>query len=344
MKLLIITQKVDIHDPILGFFHRWIAEFAKSFESLTVICLQRGEYNLPENVKVFSLGKEKKPSRFSYILNFYKYIWRERKNYDAVFVHMNQEYVLLGGLVWKLLGKRIYLWRNHPNGNFLTKLAVGLARKVFCTSQYSYTARFKKTKIMPVGIDTTFFLKNSASARKQNSLLFFGRVSPVKKVEIFIEACRLLKERGVNFSADIVGDSSFSDRSYQDDLKRLVEKAGLGRLVIFKPAVSNNEAPNLYNQYDIYVNTTPTGSFDKTILEALACETLIVTSNRALRGLVDGQFIFNEGVPSHLADKLSAILDWPEAKKIGEGILGREKVKTTHDLSLLAKNVAKEIS
>ena len=32
MKLLIITQKVDSADPILGFFHQWVEEFAKHCE------------------------------------------------------------------------------------------------------------------------------------------------------------------------------------------------------------------------------------------------------------------------------------------------------------------------
>ncbi len=52
MKLLILTQKVDINDDVLGFFHRWILEFAKHYEYITVIALEIGEYNLPENVKV----------------------------------------------------------------------------------------------------------------------------------------------------------------------------------------------------------------------------------------------------------------------------------------------------
>src|SRR3989338_2848671 len=58
LKLLIITQKVDKNDHILGFFHRWLEEFAKNTEKLTVICLEKGEYNLPENVKVLPLGKK----------------------------------------------------------------------------------------------------------------------------------------------------------------------------------------------------------------------------------------------------------------------------------------------
>src|SRR3989338_3997811 len=96
MKLLIITQKVDKNDPILGFFHRWLEEFAKNVEKLTVICLGKGEYDLPENVRVLSLGKESGHSKIKYLRRFYKYIWMERKNYDAVFVHMNPEYVILG--------------------------------------------------------------------------------------------------------------------------------------------------------------------------------------------------------------------------------------------------------
>ena len=105
MRLLIITQKVNKNDPILGFFHRWIEEFAKRFEKLTVICLEKGEYSLPENVRVLSLGKEEGRSKAEYLSRFYRYIWEERNNYDAVFVHMNQEYVLLGWKFWKL-----WLW------------------------------------------------------------------------------------------------------------------------------------------------------------------------------------------------------------------------------------------
>src|SRR3989344_8116257 len=157
MRLLIVTQKVDKKDPILGFFHRWIEEFAKNFEKVTVVCLEKGEYNLPTNVKVLSLGKEERRSKAEYISRFYRYIWQERKNYGAVFVHMNQEYVLLAGDIWRLLGKSVYLWRNHAKGNFLTTMAVWLSDKVFYTSPQSFTARFKKAVQMPVGIDTDFF-------------------------------------------------------------------------------------------------------------------------------------------------------------------------------------------
>ena len=86
MRLLVITQKVDRNDPVLGFFHRWIEEFAKHCEKVTVICLEMREHRLPINVRVLSLGKEQNKSKLKYIFRFYRYIWQERNNYD---VHRN---------------------------------------------------------------------------------------------------------------------------------------------------------------------------------------------------------------------------------------------------------------
>ena len=127
MKLLIITQKVDDHDDVLGFFVRWIEEFAKHAEKVTVICLQKGEYNLPHNVSVLSLGKETGKSRFTYFVRFFRYIWKLRSDYDTVFVHMNPIYVLLGGVFWKLWFKKIALWYTHKRVDLKLRIAEKLS-------------------------------------------------------------------------------------------------------------------------------------------------------------------------------------------------------------------------
>ena len=166
MKILICTQKVDKNDPILGFFHRWLEEFAKNTEKLTVICLEKGEYNLPENVKVLPLGKKNLETGFPlgnpvskllYLIRFYKYIWRERQNYDAVFVHMNPEYVILGWAYWKILGKKIALWYVHKYVNLQLRLAEKFADKIFTASPESFRLPSKKVEIMGHGIDIEKF-------------------------------------------------------------------------------------------------------------------------------------------------------------------------------------------
>ncbi|OHA91890.1 MAG: hypothetical protein A3J09_00050 [Candidatus Zambryskibacteria bacterium RIFCSPLOWO2_02_FULL_51_21] len=279
MKLLVITQKVDKNDPVLGFFHRWLEEFAKHYESIIVICLEKGAYDLPNNVKVLSLGKEDDGSRSEYILKFYKYIWEERENYDAVFVHMNQEYVILAGDLWRLLGKKIYLWRNHAKGNILTDLAVLLSHKVFCTSPSSYTAKFKKTVLMPAGIDTDFFRPDPRADRVSGSILCLGRLAPVKKVLEFVD---WLKDRDFK-TATIAGGALPQDVQYEKDVRDRVAEYGLGNKVKFVGPVTQSEAKTLYQTHETYVNFTPAGSFDKTIIEAAACGAKLVVENPDLQ-------------------------------------------------------------
>ena len=71
MKLLIITQKVDVNDDVLGFFVEWIRKLADKAEQVSVICLFKGEYDLPDNVKIFSLEKEEGASKMKYLKRFY---------------------------------------------------------------------------------------------------------------------------------------------------------------------------------------------------------------------------------------------------------------------------------
>ena len=270
MKLLIITQAVDTEDPVLGFFVRWIDELSKHTESIEVICLKLGKSDLPKNVGISSLGKEKGASRVKYVLNFYKYIWQLRGEYDAVFVHMNQEYVLLGGWLWKLLGKRVYMWRNHYAGSLLTDIAAAFCTKIFCTSKHSYTAKYTKTVLMPVGVDTERFFPDERVARIPHSILFLARIAPSKRPEILIDALALLARDGGEFSASIVGSPLQKDEAYYESLKEKVRTLGLAQLISFHPGVPNNQTPALYRAHEIFVNTSPSGMLDKTIFEAAA--------------------------------------------------------------------------
>lgn len=336
MRLLILTQKVDINDSVLGFFHRWIIEFAKHCELVTVIALGVGEYHLPNNVRVFSLGKERGVSRFGYILNFYRLIWRERKNYDTVFVHMNQEYVLLGGPIWKLLGKKITMWRNHYAGSLLTRVAMFLSDTLFCTSKYSFTARSKKTVLMPVGIDTDTFKKEYQIVKKPNSVLFLARISPSKKPHLIIEALHLLQNEGVSFTANFYGNPVPKDVSYLNSLKEKVKEYSLEDYISFKSGIPNSETPRVYGSHTVFINTSPSGMYDKTIFEAMACEGLILTSNLNLKGQINDIFLFKEDDIYYFAQKLKAILSLDTDTQEKHGKILRNYVVEKQSLSLLA--------
>jgi len=337
VKILIITQKVDQNDDVLGFFHGWIAEFAKHAEQVTVIALGVGGYNLPKNVRVFSLGKERGVSRLEYTLNFYRLIWRERKNYDVVFVHMNQEYVLFGGLLWKLLGKKITMC-------FLTRIAMAISDKIFCTSKYSFTANSKKTTLMPVGIDTDLFKKENNVVKKPNSILFLARIAPAKKPHLIIEALHILQNEDVLFTADFYGNPLPQDFPYLNSLKEKVKEHFLNERIAFERGIPNTQTPSVYGAHTVFINTSPSGMYDKTIFEAMACESLILTSNLNLKGQIDDRFLFTEDDANDLAQKLKALLNLDADTQTKYGKELRAYVTERHSLSVLGKKLTDILS
>jgi glycosyltransferase involved in cell wall biosynthesis len=308
MKLLIVTQKVDKNDPILGFFHRWLDEFSKNVEKLTVICLEQGEYHLPSNVQVLSLGKEKGKSRLKYLYRFYSYIWRERHVYDSVFVHMNPIYVILGGFYWKLMGKEVGLWYTHKNVDLKLRIAEKLCDLVFSASKESFRLKSAKLRVMGHGIDTKVFFpaeaaKHASGGRKK--VVTSGRVSATKKIHIMLEAVALLEDKNVELI--IVGSPSTPiEREYQAVLKAQAEQLGLADRVVFVGSKSQLEVAEILRDADLFINLSNTGSLDKAVLEAMASGVYVLTSNEAFESSAD-TFLSHDD-PQHIAPVMSIIL------------------------------------
>lgn len=283
MRLLIITQVVDSTHPILGFFHRWLEEFAQHCKGVIVICLYEGTHNLPKNVRVLSLGKESGVSRLKYLKRFFSYIWNERKNYDAVFVHMNQVYVLLGGLFWRLLGKRVALWYAHGSVPFSLLLSIPIVHTVFTSTKYGFRVATRKRRIVGQGIDLSEFSYHKHNGADTFRLITVGRISPVKHLEILIDAVALMHSREAPCIFTIVGDADGAfARAYKYKLIEQVRGRDLESAVTWKGSQPHNIIAPLVGSHDVFLHASRTGSLDKTVLEALAVGTLPVTCDATL--------------------------------------------------------------
>ncbi len=337
MKLLIITQKVNKNDPILGFFHGWIIEFAKHFESITAICLEKGEYNLPANVKVLSLGKESGISRPKYLYNFYKYIWQERGNYDAVFVHMNPIYVLLGGLIWKFLSKKIYLWYTHKNVDLKLKIAVSFSSKVFSASKESFRYKTNKLTIMGHGIDTKIFCPRTDHLIDGHKIISVGRISITKNQHLLIEAFGLLVKNFPDVRLIIVGDAiTDGDFAYKKQIIDRLMDLGLSNRVIFEGSVIPEKIVNYYRDADIFINLSSTGSLDKVVLESMASGNKILTSNEAFSSILPKENLTSND-PRIIADSIRYLFNAPKNESLRKIILSH------HELGNLVDNLSKSI-
>lgn len=310
MRLLITTQAIDIDDPVLGFFCRWVEEFAKHCESVEVICLREGAHQLPKNVRMHSLGKEhvyripytvyriRFVQRILYALRFWRYIWSLRKEYDAVFVHMNPEYAVLGGLLWRFWGKRISLWYVHKSVTCRLRIGVIFTHVVFTAVPESFRLATNKVKIVGHGIATDMFLKKNPSQQGQKGelrIVTIGRISKSKRIIEMISVLDTLAREKVPFSFTIVGAPAMpEDVAYEARLKKEIARRPYAARVRFFGGIPYRELPRILADADIFLNMSKTGGVDKAVLEAMAAGVAPVTTNAAFRSILGPLGLFSE--------------------------------------------------
>jgi glycosyltransferase involved in cell wall biosynthesis len=352
MNLLITTQKVDIDDDVLGFFHGWLLEFAKHCESLTVICLYEGRHELPANVRVLSLGKESGRSRWKYLWRFYGHIFRERFGYDSVFVHMNPEYVVLGGLFWRMLGKKVFLWYLHRAVNAKLRLAEILASVVFTASPESFGIPSRKLQVVGHGIDCQRFLPGRPAlpfSPEGFRLLCVGRISPIKNQKMLVEAMAILRDKhgrsGVKL--DIVGASAReSDSSYLQAVKDLADSLGLSESIRFVGSVPNQGIAPFYAGSDLSINLCPTGGMDKVVLESWASSLPCLLRNKTFSPYLANypEYIFDSDDPEALAARIDSIIGMRSERYRQSAEAFRLAVEEKHSLSALISRLAAAMS
>ncbi|OHA16012.1 MAG: hypothetical protein A3A10_01595 [Candidatus Tagabacteria bacterium RIFCSPLOWO2_01_FULL_42_9] len=324
MKLLIITQKIDQNDDILGFFHRWVEEFAKNCEQVVVIAQFVGAYDLPRNIEVFSLGKERGHSKARQLINFYKLLFKNLSRVDAVFVHMIPLWAVLGALFFKIYRKKVYLWYVHKSANWTLKLAEKLVENIFTASPESCRLKSDKIIITGHGIDINEFSAKGGSASggksripnpKSNGkfkIVSAGRIAPAKNLDILVEVAEILKKRdfsakggpALGWEIKIAGKPILeADKIYFEELKKLIKEKVLEDKIIFAGAIPNKDIADFYKSGDLFVNFSDTGSLDKAVLEAMAAGLLVLTSNEAFGNILSSEY-FTSKNPKEIAEKI----------------------------------------
>ncbi|OGF21723.1 hypothetical protein A2Y83_03310 [Candidatus Falkowbacteria bacterium RBG_13_39_14] len=355
--LLILTQKVDIDDDVLGFFHGWILEFAKNCEKVTVVCLEKGEFDLPENVAVFSLGKEKIGNwkleigkKLLYIFRFYKYIWKERRNYDIIFVHMNSEYVILGAPLWKLFGKKIGLWYAHKAVNLKLRVAEKFADKIFTVTKEGFRLKSKKLVILGHGIDIgKCQMQNENCKIKEETffkVIYVGRISPIKNQKLAVEAADILinKEKMRNVKFKFIGAPIYEkDKIFFNELTNLAKEKKLNDYIEFAGSIPHEKIFEEYSNADLSINLCPTGGPDKAVLESMARGCLVFAYNKAFENILPKELILNTSDKNELAEKIKWAVNLGDGCKKELRKVMIEEIRKNHNLWKLIRDIVREL-
>jgi glycosyltransferase involved in cell wall biosynthesis len=342
--LLIITQKVDAEDDLLGFFVYWLREFSKKFDKVFVITLAKGNYNLPSNVLVYSLGKEKNNSKMARFINFYKFLFRIIPKTDGVFAHMSPVFVIASWPVAFIFGKRIVLWYLHRSATLRLKIATRLSYKIVTAAKESLKFNSKKIVETGHGINIEEFKTSRDWSSKQLRIISVGRISKIKNLETLLKAVKILKDNEIDFSLKIIGQPIMPpDFHYLEFLESLRNDLGLGEMIQFVGFVPHNKIPDYYKNSDIVVGLTPDGGIDKTILEGMASGCIAITSNNTCSKYFNGysgELIFNYRNPESLAEKIMSLDRLPLENKKNISNFLVESVSVYHRL----ENVINRIS
>lgn len=347
MRLLIITQKVDSQDPILGFFHGWIEEFSKHCESVIVICLQKGVFNLPRNVQVFSLGKERGVSKIGLIFNFYKLIWRYKNGYDAVFIHMNQIYLILGGIFWKLWHKKIALWYVHRQKSLSLWLGTLFVDRIFTSTPASFTLKSHKVMYIGHGVDSSKFSQNVFNRNLETvNIVHIGRITKIKNLEILILAGEILKKKTPHLNIELYGEAmNDTDKLYLADLKNLIKEKSLKENIVFRGPISNSEIGEVFSRANLSVNLTPDGGWDKVVIESLMAYCPVFASNLGLKhvfGKYADKLMFEYRNSQDLAYKIENFLALENRDSIIQNL--HDRAVREYDFKNLMKKISLDLA
>lgn len=312
MRLLIITQRADINDDNLGFFHRWLEKFAQKLDRIYVIGLSGGKHNLPENVTVYSLGKEKGFSKLRQLLKLQIIILKHLRKIDGVFIHMCPIYAVASTPLVRMFRKKMILWYAHKSVTPTLRLAEKCVDKILTASPESCRLKKRaKIEVIGHGIDTNLFKpspQNKIQSKDKHFIILApGRISPSKNQKIIAEAMDVLvnkmniKDIKLQFVGSPIEDY---EKEYYQQLKKLVQEKRLGDYIEFLGSILYRDMPKLYQNSDLVLNASSTGSVDKVVLEAMASENLVLTCNDSFVSILDSKYLFKKKDTQDLVKKI----------------------------------------
>jgi len=291
LRLLFVTQELDRASTNLAVAHTWASELARHAEAVHVLAARVGEVDLPSNVYVHGLGRERGRSRWSAAMAFgvqsARLILGHRVN--VILAHMVPAYAVVLWPLARLKGRPLALWYASHGLTPMLRRADRLIDVALTASPDSYPISSERAFVLGHGIDTDRFQPPAERKTGTGPVIgMAGRLTPLKGFEPGIQALAELRQGSYpRARLRIAGEPFYqSDRAYVDELVRLADTLSVRNAVEFVGAVRGDGMAGFYGSLDVFVNWRAQPALDKTGLESLACATPLVTNNGAYRGLL----------------------------------------------------------
>ncbi len=195
-----------------------------------------------------------------------------------------------------------------------------------------YDAPPDRITVIPPGVDTELFrpilrprAKEWIGSLSQKTVLFVGRIDPVKGLDTWFRAMRLVLERAPSLRnrmcVCLIGGDVDEDEDPNSEMARLdklKQELGLDDIVTFLGGRAQSSLPYYYSSAELVVMPSRYESFGLAALEAMACGAPVVASDVGGLSFVvrDGEtgFLVPEGDTTRFAECILTLLHDPELR------------------------------
>jgi len=298
----------------------------KYFNHTVFVLINRGPYKeilKNKGIKVYS----SKSSNFLFILfKVFKCYVQNRPDIVQTWMY-HADFV--GLILTTFFKKHKLIWSLHhscPKENkFLTRVVITVCRFfsnsapahiVACSSisslnhiNYGYSA--KNMMIIDNGVNFQNFTNLSEKKYIFNAKIVVGHIArwhPIKGHKFFIKMASNLYKDNKNFRFVLVGSGI---EWKNKELVKLIEEYGLGSVV--KLLGEQQDISKILNSLDIYVSTSISESFSLTLVEAIACKVLSISSDTGIArdALSNDLCIVKTKSSSELVSAVKSLIELP---------------------------------
>jgi glycosyltransferase involved in cell wall biosynthesis len=116
------------------------------------------------------------------------------------------------------------------------------------------------------GVNVDLFTCKDEKQKNENpKLLYVGRVSYEKNIDVILRALAVLKKKSINVTLDIVGSGPDLE-----NLQKLSHELGVEDLVVFRGPIEHEKLKEIYCNHDIFITASTIETEGLVILEAMA--------------------------------------------------------------------------